>query len=373
MKKKISCILVVILVLTMILGGCGGSTNEAKPSQVPNETETASANETNEPKKAIKIGYAAKTLNNPYFTVLSNVLKEECEKRGYELTILNAQDVIDNEQKNIETFIAQGFDAIIANCIDPFSSAPQIAMARDAGIPVVGVDTVLDKSTRAITSCAAENANNGLLVGIEIAKYYGDEEINAILISGTKGDFDGYQRRTGMFAGIIMQRTGCTEKEAWEASEVFENDLIANGHAKNEAAKFYVHGQGWGNWTVDDAIKPTEDLLIAHSDKNINLIMCENDFMAHGAISVAQAANIEGIKFASAADGAKLTYEYIIDGIYIAVGENNPGKVGTLALDVVEQILNGADPESFDQVTRTPALCVTKDNVEEIYNPDSIF
>ena len=48
----------------------------------------------------------------------------------------------------------------------------------------------------------------------------------------------GLERRTGLFAGIVQGRTGCTEDEAWEAAQDIEDQLTSGGKAEYADAKF---------------------------------------------------------------------------------------------------------------------------------------
>ena len=223
-----------------------------------------------------------------------------------------------------------------------------------------------------VTTVYSDNEQNGLVVG----KYYAetldpDYEISAILLSGNTGSIAGKQRRDGLMAGIIMQRTGCTEEEAWAAAEEMENSIVSSGKAENEDAKFTITGQGWGNWTIDEGLVAAEDLITANPD--VNLVLAENDPMLIGALTALDNAGItygeEGtVKLISAADGSKDGYDAIKEGKIMAIGENSPAKIAELGMEIAQDILvDGTDPESYEDITMTPAAAVTKENVEEHY------
>ena len=49
-------------------------------------------------------------------------------------------------------------------------------------------------------------------------------------------------------------------------------------------------------------------------------------------------------------------------------GENSPVQVAIKAVGIAKEILvDGKDMNSYDEVTLTEAVCVTKDNVDERY------
>ena len=54
--------------------------------------------------------------------------------------------------------------------------------------------------------------------------------------------------------------------------------------------------------------------------------------------------------------------------IHALIGENSPAKIAELGMKIAQEILvDGADPESYDDITMTQAAAVTVDNVDEHY------
>lgn len=386
MKKIVVLILAVALAVS-VFAGCGGTaTPSAEASaetggdaQASVEAGSSAAQE-NAPAegKTFKVAYVNKTLNNPFFVALEAQIKEEVEKRGWQYTSLDAKEDIAKEQENLETAVSQKVDAIIMNAVDPEACVPSIKAAMDAGIPVVCVDTQVSEEANPVTTVMSNNYENGYMVGQYVGSeeiFPADEEIISVLLSGTKGNLTGQQRRTGVMAGIIAARTGASADDAKAAAEKMEQELTDNGKAVNEDAKFQINGQGWGNWTADEGLPAMEDLLVAN--KNINLVISENDNMLLGAKTAIDNAGLtDKVWLAAAADGQKEAYEEIMkDGSrYLASGENNPYKVGTKAVEIIDSLLSGqTDVASYDAITPTEALAVTKENVKEIYNPDSLF
>ncbi|WP_395015343.1 hypothetical protein [Robinsoniella peoriensis] len=88
------------------------------------------------------------------------------------------------------------------------------------------------------------------------------------------------ERRLGLFCGIIESRAGYCEEEAWKAAQEFEDDLMKNGKASNEKARFTLRGQGWGAGTREEGLTAAEDLITANKD--LNCMLGENDQMLFG-------------------------------------------------------------------------------------------
>ena len=131
-------------------------------------------------------------------------------------------------------------------------------------------------------------------------------------------------------------------------------------------------GQGGGNWTIDEGLVAAEDLITANPD--VNLVMAENDPMLIGAMTALDNAGItygtDGTaQLISAADGSKDGYDAIKEGKILAIGENSPVKIAELGMQIAQEILvDGEDPESYDDITMTEAAAVTAENVDEHYD-----
>src|SRR5699024_12261909 len=102
------------------------------------------------------------------------------------------------------------------------------------------------------------------------------------ILSGAKGNIAGKERRTGLFAGIIESKTDMSEEEAWEESFDFDDRISSDGKATQEEADFTVVGQGWGNWTEEEGLTGSEDLIKANED--ITSVLGENEQMLFGAV-----------------------------------------------------------------------------------------
>lgn len=323
--------------------------------------------------ESFSIGFALRTANGSYYAAIGDIVNKKCEELGWECTVLDANDDTTKELENMETLVASDVDLIFLDCVDPSAATASQQVAFDAEIPVINLDSGVDDMSMQVTTVYSDNEQNGFQVG----EFYAgtleeDDEISAVLLSGNTGSIAGTQRRDGMFAGIIMQRTGCTEEEAWKAAEEMEASIVSSGKAVNEKAKFEITGQGWGNWTIDEGLVAAEDLITANPD--VNLVMAENDPMLIGAMTALDNAGItygdEGtVKLISAADGSKEGYDYVKEGKILAIGENSPVKIGERGMEIAQDILvNGTDPESYEDITMTEAVAVTKENVEEHYD-----
>ncbi len=347
----------VAMLSIMVLAGCG---EKKDPAGTETTTTEGDAGE----KK--KVGFAIKTQDSPYFVALVSAVEEYSKENGWDITILDANGDTTKEAANMDALIAQNMDLIFLDSVEPDAVIPSINKAAEAGIGVINLDSGVGEGADDITTVYSDNKQNGRLVGIAYAEKMGDAPIDAILLSGAKGNVAGAERRQGLFCGIIEKRAGVSEEEAWKLSVEFDEQLLANGKAENEAAKFKVLGQGWGAWTEEEGLAAAEDLITANP--NLTTVLGENDQMLFGAMTALENAKIENVDIVAAADGAKRAYDLIKEDKYFATGENSPYKVAKKGVEVAKEILvDGKDPKSYPDVTLTEPAAVTKDNVDQYY------
>lgn len=372
MKKKLLSVLLCAAMVATMAVGCGSSDSSSESS------DDAAAEEDGGESKEFKIGIAMKTQDGPYFVALTKGLQEKCAELGLvesadDVVVLNANMDVAKQSENFETFISQKYDMVFCDCIDPDNVIADEQSCYDAGIPVINVDSGVNDGSYCVTTVYSDNKQNGRLCGKSFAESMGDEEIYSIMLSGEKGNVAGNERRQGLICGVLEQRLGISEDEAWKLTAEADDELLNKGSYTNEEAKFTIAGQGWGNWTVNDILNDANDLVVKTKDK-LNTMFAENDQMLFGGMQAADDAGLTGIHYVAAADGAQEAYDYINgtteckSGEYYCTGENSPVQVAITATNIAKEILvDGKDPESYDEVTLTEAICVTKDNVDERY------
>lgn len=392
MKRKLLAGIISSM-LALSLAACGSTTGssdstiasnsdsvEAASSTMASLTDSSlngsSAGKYSSSEKAFRVGIEMKTLDGAYFTALNTHVTDACKALGWEVNTLNADSDTLKEAENIDSFIAQDYDLIFMDPYDTEGCVAAINKAADSGIPVICMDNSPGDSANVVTNIESDSLQNGRAVGKWVAEncFEPDELISSVLIAGQKGVYVGEQRRTGIMCGVIEARTGCSEDEAWEKAKELNNEAINNGSGKNQEANFEICGVGWGEWTSNGGLDAAEDLLAANPD--INFLFGENDAMVMGAMTaVENAGKSDDIILAAAADGQKEAYKLIKDGTnYKATGENNPKVVAEYAVDVAKQVLiDRKEPSSFERSTVTPANCINPDNVDEFYDPDSLF
>lgn len=323
---------------------CFGCKEEA-PSQSSDSEESGKADVSD--LGDLRIGVSMYTLGNPYFKAQLDAARRRAKELGFEFAYTNAQDDMVKQLANVEDLLAQGIDLLIFNPKDPQGSIPATKMATKAGVPVIVIDSSIDPSADFVTTVQSNNRQNGILIGEWIVEQMEGERIKMGLISGVPGNPVGRARRNGVFTGII-------EAQLRSYSET----------------RFDIVSRGWGDWYNEGGLRAMEDMLVAHPE--LNLMLAENDSMALGAMeAIKEAGRRDDILIAACADGQKEALKLIKEGKYGATGMNNPVLIAETAIEIGLRVLKGE--RDFPQKSYTPAVCITKENVDKYYDPNAQF
>lgn len=311
----------------------------------------------------ISVGFSLKTQDAPYFVALGEAIQRYGEEQGWDVTVLDAGNDVQQEASNLETFASQRKDIIFIDPVEPEAALPGIALADEAGIPVIAVDNAVAEGAKIVTNVYANNPENARLVGESYAEANPDP-IEAVVLSGSKVDLGSYQRRVGLLAGIIEYRTQQSADDALAAAEELEQEFKDRGSADYPDAQLKIAAQGFGDWSEEGGLQAMEDLITANP--NITTVFGENDDMLFGAMTALENVGKDDVDIVAAADGASKALELIASGDYFATGLNSPDLIGETAVKIGAQILSGEkNADHFDFVTLTEPVAITKENVDE--------
>jgi ribose transport system substrate-binding protein len=294
----------------------------------------------------IKVGYCTPSLNAPYYVVLSEEIKKNVESYGMKFLSADGQDDIAMQITAVEDLVASGVNILIVNPLDPLAIVTTVNSAAKSGIPVFTIDSGIDPSAEITSGIKADNTGNGFLIGEWMALQKGKSDVNAAIISGRQGNPVGRLKRLGFIEGFV------------------ETQLRTIG---NSNLKIVSHG--WGNWTNNGGLKAMEDILVAHPE--VNLLFAENDAMAMGALKAIKEAGMAGKVLVAGVDGQKEADQLIQTGELGATALNSPGIMAGIMIETIVRYLNGE--KNIDKTIFTPAVLITKDNVEQYYDPKALF
>ena len=281
MKKKVLATLLSVAVVGTMLAGCGGSSDTASDDSAATEDtaaadddaaaeDDAAADDASGSGDVLTVGFSQVGAESDWRTANTESMKGPfTEENGYELIFDDAQQKQENQITAIRNFIQQGVDYILLAPVTETGWDTVLQEAYDAGIPVITVDRMVDISDENLVTAwvgsnfklEGQKACAWLKAFLE-AKGRGEEEINIVDIQGTIG------------ASAQIGRTEALE-EAIEANENW--NMLAQQSGEFTQAK--------GQEVMESILKQSGD--------DVDVVYCENDNEAFGAIDAIKAAGYE--------------------------------------------------------------------------------
>ncbi|MCD8076213.1 MAG: ABC transporter substrate-binding protein [Lachnospiraceae bacterium] len=277
---------------------------------------TASADE-----DLITIGFAQVGHESDWRTASTQSCQDVfTEENGYDLQFVDCDNDSATQLEAVRNFIEQDVDYII---IDPIVSTgwdEVLTECEDAGIPVIVIDRTIDDSDKYAAWVGSNFTTEGLACGEWLKAYAeakGIEEINVLVIEGTTGSSAAIGRTDG-FAEIA-------EREGWTILDSQDGDFTQTG----------------GQEIMESYIKSYEG--------QFNVVICQNDNEAFGAMDAMTAAGIsygvDGDVILVSFDACTAGLEYVQSGDINADFECNP-LAAPFVEEVIQQLEAGETPET---------------------------
>ncbi|MDQ1085355.1 MULTISPECIES: substrate-binding domain-containing protein [Microbacterium] len=236
---------------------------------------------------------------------------------------------VNTQATQVEQLINQRVDAILLAPVQPDSLAPQLALAKEKGIPVIAVNAQLDDTSALASSVQPDDVVAGSQAAQMMIDHLGGSG-NVVILQGALGSSFEINRTNGMQEAI----------------------------AKSPGIS--VLAEDAGNWSRDDSINLTRTWLNSFPGK-IDGIIAQNDDMALGALQATREAGLSipivGI------DGIEDALNAVKDGGMIGT-QLQHGRVELAAgLAVAERVAKGESVEPLYTYLMPP---VTSDNVDAV-------
>ncbi|MCG8483279.1 MAG: sugar ABC transporter substrate-binding protein [Clostridia bacterium] len=314
MKKKILSVILAMLMLTALLAGCGGNTDEgsAEPQE---ETQ----------KYALLMSH----MTNAFTMELSGAVKDKADELGVSLTVFDGENDAAKQISQAESAISQGYDAIIIEAISVDGIKPAVQAAKDAGIPIVTINQKITQQELANCFVGVSHVEGG---SIEMEKVVEDLDGkgNIAILLGPMGSDGQIGRREG-YSNVL---------ESYPDIEiVFEQSA---------------------NWKTDEALKLVENWL--QTGKEINAIVAQNDGMALGALKAVEDAKLlENIKVYGV-DAVPDALAAVQEGRLSATVSQSTTNQGLQAMEACYKIVNG---ETVPEEIIVGHTLITQDNVAD--------
>ncbi|MDO4522808.1 MAG: ABC transporter substrate-binding protein [Eubacteriales bacterium] len=241
------------------------------------------------------------------------------EEEGFYLIYEDAQQKQENQIKALRNFILQEVDYIILNPIVETGWDSVLQEAKDAGIPVIISDRRVKVEDDSLYVCwlGSDFEQEGIHAGEWLNTYLEEqnrenETINIVTLQGTLGSTAQLGRTTG-FASVM------SEHKNWKMMDMREGDFT----------------QAKGQEVMKDFLEQYPD---------IDVVVCENDNMAFGAIDAMREAGrsfgTNGDIIVISFDAVKEALQRIIAGEINVVFECNPLS-GPKIAELIRKLENG--------------------------------
>ena len=334
MKKRFLGVLLSVAMVAAVLAGCGSSGTKETAAPAGSETEAASEAASGETEAVsgeteaagntgdvITVGFSQVGAESDWRTANSESMKSTFStENGYNLIFDDAQQKQENQIAAIRNFIQQEVDYIVLAPVTESGWDTVLQEAKDAEIPVIIVDRMVNVSDDSLyTAWVGSNFKLEGQKACEWLKQYAAaknmSEVNIVDIQGTIG------------ASAQIGRT-----------EALNEAVEANG--------WNLLAQQTGEFTQAKGQEVMESMLKQYD--NINVVYCENDNEAFGAIEAIKAAGKtvgpDGDILVMSFDTTKQGITDTLSGDIIVNTECNPLH-GPRVEQIIKQLQAGEAPE----------------------------
>ena len=258
------------------------------------------------------------------------------EENGYSLDLVDCDNDNAAQLEAVRTFISKDMDYIVIAPIQTAGWDTVLQEAQDAGIPVIIADREIEASDDLYDAWVGTNTTNeGITAGNWLAEYLGDKDANILVIEGSVGASAALGRTEG-----FNQVAG--EHDNWKILDSQSGDFTQAG----------------GQEVMESFLKSYDD---------IDVVICENDNEAFGAIDAIKAAGKtcgpDGDIIVVSFDSVKAAFESMIAGDLNATFECNPLH-GPRVAEIIQKLEKGEEFEKIQYVDE--AYFDTSMELEEI-------
>ena len=297
MKKALALLLALVMVVAM--AACGSkTTTPTNAATTPAATKAADTTEAKPEASELKVGVFYYTFADTYISSVRTALDAQLDSLGVTYNNFDGNNNQTTQNEQIQTAVTDGYNLLVVNMVT--SGSPDVAneiISMANGTPVIFFNraieadgeegTVLNANTN-ICFIGTDAPEAGHLQGKMVGEYLlanwdtvdlnGDGKISYAMFKGDEANVEAiYRTQYGVEdADAVLTAAGKPALEYFDASN---------------ASKYQV--DLGGAWSAQAALDYMNTNLSQYNEANgnmIELIICNNDNMAEGAISALEAA-----------------------------------------------------------------------------------
>ncbi|MGM7721345.1 ABC transporter substrate-binding protein [Metabacillus sp. Hm71] len=318
MKKNTKTLFVLVFLLIITLMSACSSASESSSGSDGQENGD----------DKLTIGLTVGTMANPFFVAMGKGAEEAGKELGAEVLVESAEYDLAKQTSQIENFITKKVDVILLNAVDSKGIAAAVQQAKDAGIPVIAVDTNAEGGVDATVT--SDNYQAGQLAGEYVV-----EQLNG--------------------KGNIVIIDGPPVSAVTDRIQGFE-DVI-----KQSGIKVVAKQNGEGN--REKALSVMESILQANPSGSIDAVFAINDPEAIGVEIAQEQAGRKDEFFIVGVDGApEVTEAMKKEGSSImATSAQSPSEMVKKAVEIGMKAKNG---EKVEEMIKVPVELVTQETLD---------
>lgn len=347
MKKTLALLLAAIMMLALAACGGGDKPADSAPADTskPAESAPADTNVPEAPAEGGTIGVCIYQFTDAFMTTYRNALQEILEGKGYKVTTADGANDQAKQNEQINTFITQGVDALIINPVMTSAADQIIATVKAAGIPTVLIN-------REPTADQMSAYDKLVYVGCD-ARQSGTMQGELILDTPNQGDING----DGKISYIMVQG----DPENVDAQYRTEFSVKALTDAGKEVEELNLTR---GDWMRERGQEIVANDLAQFGDQ-VEVVFCNNDDMAIGALQSIQAAGrkVNEDIYLVGVDALDAALNEVQNGNMTGTVLNDAVGQATAAVEQMEALLGGATFSAGNQSVYVDYVKVTPDNV----------
>ncbi|MCI8914025.1 MAG: galactose ABC transporter substrate-binding protein [Lawsonibacter sp.] len=351
MKKTLALALAVVMSLGL-MAGCGNNSTPPANSTPPTNASTsqpgsAAASIPDAPTGGGTVGVCIYKFDDAFMTTYRNALQEILEGKGYKVTVVDGNNDQSKQNEQINTFITQGVDALIINPCMTSAADSIIATVKAAGVPTV----LINREPTAEQMSAYDKL---VYVGCDAAQS-GTFQGELILDTPNKGDING----DGKVSYIMIQG----DPENIDAQLRTEYSVKALQDAGMEVEQLDLQR---GDWDREKGQTICANDLAQFGDQ-IEVVFCNNDDMAIGALQSIQSAGrkVNEDIYLVGVDALDAALNEVMNGNMTGTVLNDAVGQATEAVNQMENLLGGATFAAGEQSVYVPYVKVTPDNAKD--------
>lgn len=240
-------------------------------------------------------------------------IKAAVEAAGGTVIERDANDSNEQQLADVASLIEEGADVLIVLAKDTVAILPAIQAAKDAGVPVIGYDRLIEDSD--VVYLTFDNVG----VGTVMAKVITEAQPtgNYVIIKGHAADPNATFLREGMDEYLLPL------VESGDITIVWEDFT--------------------DNWDTTNA-RNNMDAALAAADNDVQAVISENDSMATGVVAALADVGLDGTVPVTGQDGDTAALQRVAAGTQLVSVLKDSFALGKAAGDIAVQLAQGVAP-----------------------------